>query len=173
MNNNPWIVMGNSRIGRLRFIAYSFGLTLLCLPGLLIAQILTNYHHGMTGMVLMLAMQVLICGLNILLAVRRLHDFNASGWWAILVIPVAFFDPPRMVGPQPTPIGILLFVALSLILSIYVLILLLRPGDFDKNRFGLAPAPNTVWVIAGTVIAIISPGIASALYIFLVWWSGR
>ncbi len=165
LGKKPWVVMDKGRIGRLRYIAYTVAFGLACLPGILIADIFTAQGHETVGMILGLVTQAIVIILNIMLAIRRLHDFDASGWWALLVIPLAFFDPPRMVGPEPTPAGILSFIGLLLILSIYVLILLFRPGNFDANRFGPAPAPNTAWVMAGASLALIMPIVAYGLVI--------
>ena len=167
LGKKPWVVMDKGRIGRLRYIAYAVAFGLACLPGILIANILTAQGHATAGMILCLVTQVIVGIFNIMLAIRRLHDFDASGWWALLVIPLVFFDPPRMVGPEPTPAGILSFIGLSLILSVYVLILLFRPGNFEKNRFGPEPAPNTPWVIAGASLALIMPIVAYGLVIIV------
>lgn len=154
--------MSNSRIGRLRYIAYTLGFGLICAPGLLGGDMLTAHGYTTSGMVLTLIVQVISSALNIMLAVRRLHDFNARGWWAILEIPYDLFDPHQMARSWPDDFRIALpitLVILGILLIIYVLALVFRPGTFGPNRFGTPSPPNSLGVImaatAGITLAVI------------------
>jgi uncharacterized membrane protein YhaH (DUF805 family) len=66
---------------------------------------------------------------SVMLAIQRLHDFDASGWWSVLVV-VPFAN-----------------------LVLY-LVLLIMPGTQGPNRFGNPPPPNTTGVI---LLALILP----------------
>ncbi len=82
------------------------------------------------GVIIILTVAAL--AISILLAIQRLHDFDASGWWSVLiVIPLA-----------------------NLVLY---LVLLIMPGAQGPNRFGNPPPPNTTGVI---LLALILPLIA-------------
>ena len=90
----------SGRIGRVRFIAYTFGLSFLCsiLAGILAAAI------GGAGVVVLIANWVAIIALSLMLSIQRAHDFNASGWLGLLgVIPLVnliFWFIPGTDGPN-------------------------------------------------------------------------
>ena len=89
------------RLGRVRYIGYSVGLVLLVylsivnLGGAVLAMV--RPHGGSeafqwlgVGVLILLGLKAL--AVSLLLAIQRLHDFNASGWWALLMaVPVASF----------------------------------------------------------------------------------
>lgn len=99
----------SGRIGRVRFIAYTFGLSFLCsiLAGILAAAI------GGAGVVVLIANWVAIIALSLMLSIQRAHDFNASGWLGLLgLIPLVnliFWFIPGTDGPNrfghKTPYG--------------------------------------------------------------------
>src|SRR5262245_59680634 len=106
----------SGRIGRVRFIGYTFGLTLLC--GML-AAILGVVFGKALGMVPMRLNWVAIVVLSFMLTIQLAHDFNASGWLALLgLIPLAN------------------------------LIFWFIPGTDGPNRFGHPPPPNSKGAIA-------------------------
>ncbi|WP_374580537.1 DUF805 domain-containing protein [Pseudoduganella sp.] len=120
----------NGRIGRVRYLAYSTGAVLLMMP-LLILMFGGIGAFAMTGGVEaaasasafgMAAFCALSFAVSIILARRRLHDMNKTGWLSVLVlIPLA---------------------------NLFVLLwLLFGSGDAESNDFGPAPAPNTTGVI--------------------------
>ena len=135
------IFSAQGRLGRVRYIGYSMGLALLLYLAIAIlggaAAVLGQVESGGEalgwlggGLLIILSLAALI--VSILLTIQRLHDFDASGWWAVLVIvPLA---------------NILLY-----------LVLLIMPGTQGPNRFGYPPPPNTIGVI---VLALIVPLIA-------------
>ncbi|MFO1372388.1 MAG: DUF805 domain-containing protein [Candidatus Competibacteraceae bacterium] len=124
------------RLGRVRYIGYSMGLGLLAniVAGLLGG--VTALFKGDLGALLLagvvIILMVLALVMSIMLVVQRLHDFDANGWWAVLMlVPLA---------------NIVLY-----------LVLLIMPGTQGANRFGNPPPPNTTGVI---ILALIVPAIA-------------
>lgn len=131
------IVSLKGRIGRLRYLVYSMlamllvGVVVALLAGLLGAFGNAHLWFGRGGVpTFMLVVLALLMFLPaIVLAVRRLNDFNASG---LLVL--------------------LMFV--PLVNMILTLLLLLMPGTAGANRYGLPPPPNSTAVKIGAWIII-------------------
>lgn len=121
------------RLGRVRYIGYSVGLGLLinllaagwgALAAFSSGQEIAPFALG--GFILLVTLAV---AFSVLLAVQRLHDFDASGWWsAFALVPLA-----------------------NLVLY---LTLLIMPGTQGTNRFGDPPPPNTTGVI---LLALVLP----------------
>ena len=90
----------SGRIGRVRFIAYTFGLSFLCS---MLAVMLAAALGGLGGFVL-LVNWVAIIALSLMLTIQRAHDFNASGWLGLLgLIPLVnliFWFIPGTDGPN-------------------------------------------------------------------------
>ncbi len=140
----PSVFSFSGRIGRVRYLAYSFGISML-------VMILATFVTGMLaatgdGIVSMIAMAILVMSYVALIllsfgfARRRFNDLDRSGWWLLtFLIPLV-----------------------NLLASIY---LLFFPGSDGPNRFGPAPAPNTAGVlIAGWAVpAVIIVGIVAAV----------
>jgi uncharacterized membrane protein YhaH (DUF805 family)/Tfp pilus assembly protein PilE len=97
----------SGRIGRVRYIAWGIGLFLLI--GV-VGGILTALAGEAAGAVLIL-MWVAVIAAGVMLTIQRCHDFNVSGWLALLYfIPLAnlvFWFIPGTDGPNrfgnPTP----------------------------------------------------------------------
>jgi len=131
----------NSRIGRLRYLAYGLGLVLLCVVPAFIGGMLMAVS-AVLGTVFLGLIYIAMLVLSIAFGVRRLHDLDKSGWWLLLmIVPLA-----------------------NLGLAIY---LLFFAGTIGENRFGAQPPPNSGWVIAGAVayIGVIPLGIIAAISI--------
>ncbi|UCH48147.1 MAG: DUF805 domain-containing protein [Betaproteobacteria bacterium] len=131
---NIWSPKG--RLGRVRYIGYSVGLGFLInfVSGFLTAM--AGSGPGAVIMVIGLAAGLFVHGL---LSVQRAHDFNATGWMAILA-----------------------FIPLLNFLFWFI------PGTDGDNRFGSKTPPNSklaivlasiipVMMIAGIVAAIAIP----------------
>lgn len=133
----------SGRIGRLRFLSYSFGYGLI---GYLI-MLIVLFGAGGAGagsdspafIAVMVLAYAYFIGTGLMLARRRSHDMNKNGWFSLLyLIP---------------------FVSL---------IFLFIPGTKGENRFGKQPRPNkgsgmTIVVVGFLLIAII--GIVAAIAI--------
>lgn len=94
------------RIGRVRYLLYSIVLTI---PIMIVGGVLSAFL-GIFGAFLLYAAIIYV---HIMLAIKRSHDFDASGWMSLLVL---------------VPLVSLLF--------------LFVPGTDGPNRFGLKTAPN-------------------------------
>ncbi len=125
------------RLGRVRYMGYSVGL------GLLINLLAVGWGgvwatlsgggeaklFALGGSALLVALGV---ALAVLLAIQRLHDFDASGWWSVLAL---------------APLANL----------VLYLVLLIMPGTPSANRFDDPPPPNTTGVI---LLALVVPMVA-------------
>lgn len=133
------IFSANGRIGRVRYLAYGVGFGSLFYVVLMVAAVL-GHAIGNIVYILMalvaLACYVGIIYLNVMLTIKRCHDFNSSGWLTLLAL---------------VPLVNLLFVFI--------------PGSPGENRYGRRTPPNTTLNIMGAcvipIIAII--GILAAI----------
>lgn len=124
------------RIGRLRYLAYTMGVSFIyyALLGLIAAGISSSIGDAISMPVLGALFVVSMIPLLILMVSygrRRLNDMNMSGWFfLLLLIPV---------------IG-----------SIFGLIMIFVPGTSGENDYGPPPPPNTkVTVMLGLLIPFI------------------
>ena len=117
------IFSARGRIGRVRYLAYSFG---SIMAGLLILAVLMGIIAAAAGPAA--AFTVYIAGIialvvvGVLFGIQRLHDLDKSGWlYLVMLIPLvgAFF-------------------------SFY---LIFAPGTKEMNRFGNPPPPNSGGVV--------------------------
>lgn len=109
------IFSARGRIGRVRYIGYTNGLTVLIA---LAMGALASVTGGATEIPVALIGVGLIIVIQVLLTILRAHDFNTTGWLAILAL---------------FPLVNLLFWVI--------------PGTDGENRFGLKPPPNTIGAI--------------------------
>jgi uncharacterized membrane protein YhaH (DUF805 family)/Tfp pilus assembly protein PilE len=131
-----------SRIGRLRYIAYGMGLTLLAIVPFTLAMILWMMSPGI-GWPVFAIMEIALLVMTIGFMVRRLHDMDRSGWWSLLVI---------------VPLA-------NLILWLF---LVFARGSDGENSYGPPPPPNSTWVIVGAWSLLLIPflgGILAAIAI--------
>ena len=126
---SPSVISFQGRIGRMRYLAYSFGMSLL--TGIVLMVVMPLLGAGMAiagggmGIVSILTIAVLYIAtivFSVMFAKRRLNDLNRSGWWFLLfLVPVV-----------------------NLLLAIY---LIFFPGTPGGNNFGPAPAANSIGVL--------------------------
>lgn len=116
------------RIGRLRYMAWTFlaGLVMV-VPGFLAGVLGAGAGANAGGVALaILAVLLVILVFIGLLSIQRVHDFNANGWWALIVL-----------------------------LPLAPLALWFVPGSAGSNRFGPRPPPNGIGiVVAGLALPI-------------------
>lgn len=127
------------RIGRLRYIAWSFVMTLIILPAYGLGLALTLGENMIGGLLILVAAVVGVV-VSVQFGVKRLHDIGWSGWlWLLQLIP--------LVG------------------SIFALIMLVAPGTPGRNQYGATPPPNTtaVLVLAWLMLGLVILGVLAAI----------
>ena len=143
---SPAIFTWQGRIGRLRYLAYSYGVTFLLM--LIMAPVAgaSAFLGGgaEAGSLLVVAFTAIVyiamVVLCVMFAKRRFNDLDRSGWWCLLfLVPIV-----------------------NLLASIY---LMFFPGTQGSNNFGAAPGPNSLGVkILGLIVPILFlVGIAAAV----------
>ncbi|MFI8483373.1 DUF805 domain-containing protein [Pseudomonas sp. NPDC078700] len=120
----------DGRIGRLRFLAWTFVLMLVCAPLFGIAAAGSSIS-ATVGVILILIVTVAIAVVGVMINVQRLHDIGWSGW-------------------------LLLITIVPLVGSVFSLLILCVPGTNGPNRYGPPPPANStaVKVLSGIVIGI-------------------
>ena len=128
------------RIGRVRYLAWTFVLVLLALPALFVAGIFMGVSEGL-GWVAMIAVGATFMLVSVQIGVQRLHDLGWSGWlWLLNLVPV--------------------------VNSVFPLLMAVIPGNREANRYGAPPPPNTgtVKLLAWMWIAmLLVAGVAGSL----------
>jgi uncharacterized membrane protein YhaH (DUF805 family) len=122
----------SGRIGRVRYILYTMALPmiLMFLVGLLAALL------GEAGMALIVAGWVAVVVISMMLTIQRSHDFDMTGWFALLGL---------------VPLANLAFWFI--------------PGSPGANRYGAPTPPNGLGVLIGvwTVPLLVSGAIIAAV----------
>ena len=130
----PSILSFNGRIGRLRYLAYGFGLSVgMVMVGAPFASMLAGFFGpdlgSSIGVILFGLMNIAVVVLSIFFGKRRLNDLNRSGWWlAQMMVPL-----------------------LNIALAVY---LLFFPGSEGPNDYGPCPIENSLGV---KVLALMLP----------------
>jgi uncharacterized membrane protein YhaH (DUF805 family) len=139
----------DGRIGRLRYLAYSWPMMVLSGLAILAAVIPKTPAMVKSREVLLIPLAVLfvlwICTMLRLMALR-LHDVNRSAKWvlALLLLPAV---GSVMGGPQMVPICSSVFWIVSLVLIIW-------PGSEGYNDYGPPAGPSTTLVKAGAGVIL-------------------
>ena len=109
----------NGRIGRVRYLAYSIGLSIIVLivAGVLAVLAAVMGGEGAAGMVVVIGYLAMVV-IQFLPAIQRSHDMNVTGWLSLI---------------QLVPFGPFVF--------------LFAPGTRGENNYGKQPPPNGVGVI--------------------------
>lgn len=142
----PRFLAINGRIGRLRYLLYSFVSTwvLMMVIGILAAILLPMLGRGggNAGLVMMGVIYIPVLALTFIMAKRRLNDLDRSGWYGLLFL---------------VPI-------LNLLLGLY---LMFGRGSEGSNRYGPKPAknPGAILFVVLAVIAVFVIGILAAIAI--------
>jgi uncharacterized membrane protein YhaH (DUF805 family) len=143
----------DGRIGRLRYLAYSWPMMVLSGLAILAAVIPKTPAMVKSRELLLIPLAVLFVlwiWTMLRLMALRLHDVNRSAKWvlALLLLPAV---GSVMGGPQMVPIGSSVFWMVSLLLIVW-------PGAEGYNDYGPPAGPNTplVKVGAGIVLALMA-----------------
>lgn len=126
----------NGRIGRLRYLAYSMGLMFIWFLVMMLLGISAPEMQAGGQETVAIAVGVFailfyffLLVASLVLAIRRLNDFDASGWLSLLMlVPIINF--------------------------ILLLVLWFKPGTKGENSFGPQPPQNSGGVV---VLSIIGP----------------
>jgi uncharacterized membrane protein YhaH (DUF805 family) len=128
----------NGRIGRVRYLAWSAGMTLAFMVVYLLA-IGAMAIAPIIGGILAIAVVIAAMTVSVMIGVQRLHDIGWSGWlWLLMLVPVA-----------------------NLVIAILMLVV---PGTTDANRYGPPPPPNSTavkvlafgWLLFPFIIGILA-----------------
>lgn len=146
----------DGRIGRLRYLAYSWPMMVLSGLGILAAVVPKTPAMMKSREMLLIPVAVLfvLWFLTMLrLMALRLHDVNRSAKWvlALLFLPAL---GSVMGGPQMVPICSSVFWIVSLLLIIW-------PGSEGYNDYGPPAGPNTTLVKVGAcvILALMTLGV--------------
>jgi len=141
-----WVYTTEGRLGRLRYLAYSFGLSFLIqmiatITGA-ISVVLPQEIGAILAMIILIVAYIMLIVTSIFIMIKRLHDVNRSGWLLLL----------------------LLVPLINIILGLYMLF---APGTDGPNNFGPPPPPNSraVVIAAFLMIGLFVLGIAAAIMI--------
>lgn len=132
------IFSAQGRIGRVRYIGYSFGLTILIAMFIGMVAALLGAASPAVAFTIGAAGYIAIIVVQILLTIQRAHDMNVTGWLCLIsLIPLA------------------------------ALVFLLVPGTRGENNYGRPPPPNTTGavVLACILPVIMIVGIVAAVAI--------
>jgi uncharacterized membrane protein YhaH (DUF805 family)/ribosomal protein L37AE/L43A len=145
----------NGRIGRLRYLAYSWPIMVLSGLGMLAAVIPKKPGGVMMLVIPVCILMVLWFWTSLRLMALRLHDVNRSGKWvlALLLLPGLGY---AMGGQQMVPVCAGLF-------WIMALLLVFLPGSEGYNDYGPPAGANTtlVKVGAGIFLALMAVGVVA------------
>lgn len=138
--NQEGLLSMTGRIGRLRYLAYSFGFMMVAvLVGGVLAFVLNFVSETLAIGVAGIAYLIAVIYTYFVLGKRRLNDRGHSGWFSLL-----WFVP-----------------VVSLALFLY---LIFAPGDPNHNEYGAPPRENNVMVYLGSlVMPFVGIGILAAV----------
>jgi len=108
------------RIGRIRYLTYSMGISLLILVvGGILAALISPYLFVLAYVALFYA--------QFMLTIKRSHDFNTGGWLSlVLLVPIASLiflfipgtDGPNRFGNKTAPNGNAGMIAIALVVGV-------------------------------------------------------
>jgi uncharacterized membrane protein YhaH (DUF805 family) len=132
----------SGRLGRVRYLAYSMGVSfLVVMVALAIAgamKVALGDAGTMIGGILVGIAYIFSIVYSFMITIQRAHDFNTSGW-----------------------LSLLLFVPLVSLIFLFI------PGTKGENNYGAPPPPNTTGnIIVASILPIIAIiGILAAIAI--------
>ena len=112
------VFSASGRLGRVRYIGYSFGLTFLIFLLVGAAAAIAAAVDPNVALVVVIIGYVALLVVQIMLTIQRAHDMNTTGWLSLIV-----------------------FIPLAALVFWFV------PGTNGENDYGKQPPPNTAGVI--------------------------
>lgn len=141
-----WVYTLEGRLGRLRYLAYSFGLSIviqaIATITIGLASVMPPDIGGIVTMIIMIVTYIMLLVTSFFIMIKRIHDVNRSGWLLLL----------------------LLVPLVNIILGLYMLF---APGTDGDNKYGPPPPPNSrgVVIAAFLLIGLFVLGIAAAVLV--------
>jgi len=94
-------------------------------------------YFGIALLVINILISIVMVIPYISLTVRRIHDFNLSGWW-VLVVYITKVIP--LLLPDDLPVLSLIIVCINILISVaFAILLIFIRGTVGPNRFGPDP----------------------------------
>ena len=113
------VFSAQGRLGRVRWIGYSFGISILIIVALLVLAGLASLIDPTAALLVVFIGYIAMVVVQFLLTIQRAHDMNVTGWLSLIVfIPLAF------------------------------LVFWLVPGTHGENDYGKPPPPNSGGAVA-------------------------
>jgi uncharacterized membrane protein YhaH (DUF805 family)/Tfp pilus assembly major pilin PilA len=112
------VFSATGRIGRVRYIGYTTGLSILVLIAFMIVAGVAAAVAPAFAVLVVVLMYIALYGVQILLGIQRAHDMDTTGWLSLII-----------------------FVPLAALVFWFV------PGTVGENRYGKQPPPNTTGAI--------------------------
>lgn len=141
-----WVYTMEGRLGRLRYLAYSFGLSvviqLIATITVGLASVIPGDIGAILTMIIMIVAYIMLLVTSFFILIKRIHDVNRSGW-------------------------LLLLLLVPLINIFFGLYMLFARGTDGENNFGPPPPPNSrgVVIAAFVLIGLFVLGIAAAILV--------
>lgn len=140
------VLSASGRLGRVRYIAYSIGFSMLAWMLVLALTALATLVSPQVGPIIAFLvggmLYIALIVITFLLTIQRIHDFDTSGWLSLLML-------------------------VPLVNALFGILLWLIPGTPGKNRFGAkTPANSTGTVLLALVLPLVMVlGILAAIAI--------
>jgi uncharacterized membrane protein YhaH (DUF805 family) len=145
----PQVFALKGRIGRLRYLGYTWGLLFLCMIvcGILAAVLIPTFARGNGGKpggaafaIVMLLVYAPMIAVSVIMAIRRLNDLDNSGWLSLLTL-------------------------VPLVNFFFGLYLLFAPGTTGRNKYGPMPGKNSALLWIAVILPFFGIGILAAVAI--------
>lgn len=144
----------SDRVGRLRYFVYILGALSGCVVLLVVVYSVAYLLPAGLGKLVSTTSYIMVKSvifplIVFVMSIRRLHDFNLSGWWSLLVliplVPFALVAIPgkkeaNRFGPAPAPNPASLKVAAVLLPCALFALYFSSPGNNAKARMSEVPA---------------------------------
>lgn len=133
------------RVGRLRYLGLNVGVLVLFGAAVIAVGMAATTLENYSLFLLLLPVWAAAIVVQTLLSIRRLHDFDFSGWWYLPGLVVMAFGGQMASSGEPilAALGTILYLAPTLLL-------LLKPGTDGPNRFGPPVAGEEAPVLSPT-----------------------
>jgi uncharacterized membrane protein YhaH (DUF805 family) len=127
------------RFGRLSYLAWSILLYIPVWIGSMVVAVMAGVNgdpaQAMAMPAAMLVLMAFYAIALVLFTIRRLHDFNASGWWTLLFLS-PMVVPLTIRTPEDLSSSMWLVASATILSLVFWLVLMLRRGTEGSNNFG-------------------------------------